>query len=203
MSILSDGDVATIKMYRKAGVLQEVKSHLLDQTDGAVVVTCADGDRSYDIFMNHAEMQRTHREDPRIHWLTRNGGALRLAPDSPLNIPGRSTQIDFLEEIGEALSLKGIKVVALYAHAPCGKAGAHGLSLPQTLSVLMAAKSVVRESFPGIIVRCFYHVDFGPAYAKFGKSSQQLTYFLNKEMWEAHAGDIARQHTERLAPVQK
>jgi hypothetical protein len=203
MSVLSKSDAAAIKLYVEASVLCSVEPHLIDQTDGAIVVTCADGDRSYDIFMHHAEMQRLHRPDPRIHWISRNGGALRLAPDSPLNKPGHSTQIDCLDDIGEAIMLKGMKVIVLYGHAPCGKAGHHGLSLHETLRLLISAKRVVLEHFPDLVARCFYHVDFGPDYEALGRRKQQLTYFLNREAWEANAERIMREHAELLSFVER
>lgn len=195
---LTKEDFALIGLYRQTGVFQRVDSYRLDQREGAVVVSCADADRFFDIFMNHAEMQRVHRDEPRIHWLTRNGGALRLAPQCPLNRPGRSTQADFLDEIEETLPMKRIGVIALYGHAPCGKACAHEVSIPETVSLLVAAKNAVRERFPTAQVCCFYHVDYGPDFAQLGKDKRQLTYFVDREKWEIHGEEIARQHKESL-----
>jgi hypothetical protein len=186
MSGLSDNDTLTILRLRDQNVLKEVGPHLIDQSQGAILVSCADGDQIPDIFTYHAEMQNGHRKDPRIHMFGWNGGALRLAPDSPANKVGHTTQLDLLQDIGDALHMKQMSVVALYVHAPCGKAKASGISVYDTVRLLFAAKDTVKIAFPDIKVACFCHVDFGPNFERFGKKRRKLTYFASRDAFHSH-----------------
>jgi len=186
MASISEEDLRVIRSLRTAGVLDDVEPHLLNQQNGAVVVVCADGDQSYDIFTNHARMQDAHRSDPRIHYITRNGGALRLAPYSPANKHGRTTQLDLLDEIAETLPMKGIETVALYIHAPCGKAATSAISFALSIELLFEAKRILKANVPGVRVSCFSHVDYGPNFIELGKTKQRLTYFASRTKWEEY-----------------
>lgn len=82
---LADEALKTIEELREFKVLDEVQNHLLDQRNGAILITCSDGDQMYDIFKYHVKMQKEQCADPRIHTFAWHGGALRLAPNSPIN----------------------------------------------------------------------------------------------------------------------
>jgi len=175
---LSVADRAFIRVLRDANVLQDVRKHLLDQSNGAIFVGCSDADRFGDIFKHHADMQTSCRTDPRIHVLAWHGGALACAPCSPINRRKHADEV-FLDQITDARALKGINLVALYAHAPCGAAGLHGVSLERALAIQIRAKLRIKMLNNGIQVACFFHVDYGEGVKR--------TYFFSRERWEAWA----------------
>lgn len=178
---LSRYDLEVAEGLRKSNVLMDVKGHLLDQSKGIILISCADGDQFHDIFTQKAKLQG-HCEDPRIHTFCWNGGALRLAPNSPTNKHGRSICRDLLDEIRDARALKAIDTIALYIHTPCGKARSHGLNLIQTVDLLMLAKTNIKKENQGIHVACFCHVDYG---------DKKRTYFISRDHWFQRRDSIA------------
>jgi hypothetical protein len=176
---LSRQSKEVISILRKEEVLQDVEGHRLDQSEGVILVTCADGDRYFDVFQNQVLMQASHRTDPRIHALSWHGGALACAPCSPIN-RRKHADLVFLDQVADARKLKNINLVALYAHAPCGAAGLCGLSLEETVALQVRAKKKIKTLNQGVQVGCFFHVDYG--------ESKQRTYFLSRERWEKWAG---------------
>ncbi len=178
MAGLLAADRAFIEKLRKAGVFLDVENHLIDQTAGVILVTCSDADRFCDIFMHQIYMQSGCRPDPRIHVLAWHGGALACAPCSPINRRKHADDV-FLDQIIDARALKGINVVALYAHAPCGAAGHHGVSLERVIALQVRAKRRIKALNEGVMVVCFFHVDYG--------NGKQRTYFLCREKWEQWA----------------
>lgn len=82
---LANEDLKIIEELREFRVLDEIKNHLLDQRNGAILITCSDGDQMHDIFKYHVKMQKEQCADPRIHTFAWHGGALRLVPNSPIN----------------------------------------------------------------------------------------------------------------------
>ena len=180
---LSVSDMSFIRKWREtsAAVLQDTKGHLLDQTNGIILVTCGDRDRAPEIFKFQALMQAQTSGDPKIHILSWNGGALRLTKRSPTNKHGRSTDRDFLDEIHDAISIKNILTVALYIHFPCGKATACGLGFRDCIEFLFKAKERIKMENEGVRVACFCHIDYG--------NSIQRTYFVSKERYSAWLKD--------------
>ncbi len=174
---LSREDLTFIKELRKAGVLQNVEGHRLDQRNGIISVNCADGDRFYDIVQYQAKMQAGQRLDldPRIHSLSWHGGALACAPDSPVNKRKLAYEV-FLDQITDARAIKDINVVALGAHGPCGAAALCGINLPRSIRLHVRAKTKIKMLNKGIEVACFFHVDYG--------NDKKRTYFLSRERWE-------------------
>ena len=177
---LSQEDRALIRELRDVGVLRDVDGHRLDQRNGVILVTCADGDQFYDVFRYQCETQTEYRSDPRIHSLSWNGGALACAPCSPTNKKKHADGI-FLDQIADARALKDIDVVALYAHAPCGAAAMNHVPLVTVIALQMRAKIKVKTLNEGITVACFFHVDYG--------NGTKRTYFLSREKWEAWADE--------------
>jgi len=175
---LSDSDHATIRALREADVLQDASGHLLDQSNGVIFVGCSDGDRFYDIFRHQVDMQLVHRADPRIHVLAWHGGALACAPCSPINRRKKADEV-FLDQIADARSLKGINLVALHAHAPCGAAALHGVPLERVFALHVRAKLRVKTLNQGVKVACFFHVDYG--------GGVKRTYFFSRDRWVAWA----------------
>ncbi len=179
-------DYAQIRNFRKIGVLRDVEEQELDLENGLVMVTCADGDRFFDAFNYKAKLLKTSEivNKPRIHVLTRNGGALRLinniCPEYgdnltlAINEPGSTMANDLLFEIKESLSLKRMKQVALYIHMPCGKATSHNIFPAQALHGLALANRRIIFHIPKIKVTTYCHVD----YCQF-ESGKEKTYFVD------------------------
>ncbi len=159
---------------RKTGVLCDTDGHLLDQSKGVILVTCADGDRFYDIFSEQVKMNGGR--DPRIHTFGWNGGALRIARNSPTNEPGHTTDVDCLRDVLDAMAMKDITTVALYVHAPCGKAAAHDLSFESVITLLIGAKRRIKEAAREACVACFCHVHY--------PDGRNRSYFVSREAWE-------------------
>ena len=176
---ISDIDKAIVEGLRQFGVLRDVDGHQLNQRDGAIVVACSDGDQLHDIFANHAALQSA-RQNPRIHLLGGHGGALKIPEKSPILKPGRTTDLDLIDEIFEAQDLKGITTVVLYTHTPCGKAYGVDLNFLQVIALQMAAKSRLKalaaESSRVIKVACFAHVHHA--------DGRRRTYYICKEAWK-------------------
>lgn len=167
-----------IRRLREAGVLLDIEGHRLDQSAGVVMVCCADGDQMHDVYMTQEEMQRKQRGDPRVHLLSWNGGALRLLPDSPTN-RRPTTAGEFLDEVRDGAALKGISVIALYAHFPCGKVKDTRMEIQEVFAALIAAKQRLKREIPGVKVACFFHVDYPQTDPGEGAGPRKRTYFLS------------------------
>jgi len=165
-----------VRYLKELGVLQNIVDHRLEYERGAILVTCADGDRFPDVFTHQARLQERNGHPLRLHTLSWNGGALILAPRSPAVKRGRTTDLDAIDQIRTAREMKGINTVALHIHTPCGVAHALNLDLASSLELHMAAKLRLRSVIDGVCVTCFLHVDFGEGKMK--------TYYVSREQWE-------------------
>lgn len=166
-------------------VLQKIEGYRLDQRRGAIVVTCSDGDRFYDIFKKQVEVMDCRPAEPRVHVFAWNGGALRIVPGSPCNKSGRTTSADCLDEIRDACAMKKIRTIALYAHAPCGKAYTAKLELIDVAQLLMEAKRILKRELPDVLVAPFMHV-----HRKDGEDEKSRSYFFSTENFLASRRDI-------------
>lgn len=172
---LNDCDREFAEVLRREGVLQDVDGHRLDLAEGVILVACADGDQMPDLFRHQASLQTEHRGVPRPHLLALNGGGLRIPRGSSLN--GGAGEV-LLKDIGDARLLKGISMVALYVHAPCGAARLAGFTLEQEITLLMDAKVRVKEECGEVVrVACFVHLDWG--------DGRRRTYFISRANWMA------------------
>ena len=178
MGSLSNKDRELIRELRAAGVLQDIDDHLIDQTKGAILVTCSDGDQFCDIFTKQVHMQAGCRSDPRIHVFGWHGGALACAPCSPINRRKHADGV-FVDQIADARTLKEIDLVVLYAHAPCGAAGLYNVGLEQVIALQIRAKMKIKTLNEGISIVCCFHVDHG--------NGQKRSYFLSRPDWEKWA----------------
>lgn len=172
---LSEKDRRLIRELREADVLQDIDGHRLNQEDGAILITCSDADQFFDMFRHQVKMQADQRTDPRIHVFAWNGGALALAPDSPINRITHAEDV-FLQQIADARSMKKIDTVALYAHAPCGAARMAGIDLEESFVLLISAKQKIKTLNQGIQLANFFHVDYG--------EKVKRTYFFCRQKWE-------------------
>lgn len=172
---LSDETLALIARFRTNGVLQDLDTHRIDQSKGAIIVSCADGDQIHDLFHHHEQLFNDAGISPRIHTLALNGGALLVAAGSPLTTWMREDEV-LLKNIGVARQLKEIDTVILYAHAPCGAAGAANMTFHNVLEYLMQAKTRLKRIDDKIKVACFCHIDYG--------DGKKRTYFVSRECFE-------------------
>lgn len=175
---LSTKDRGLIKSLWRAGVLQDVEEHLIDQKNGVIIITCSDGDRFPDVFQYQVKMQMKQRPDPRIHVLAWHGGALACAPCSPIN-KRKHADLVFLDQVSDAREMKGINTVVLYAHAICSAAHLNGVDIEESLALQIRAKSKIKTLNSGIVVVPFFHVDYG--------EGRKQTYFVSRENWERWA----------------
>lgn len=173
---LTEEDLKYIERLKEVEIFQNVDDHLLDQTNGLILVTCGDGDQMFDIFKYHVQMQNGHLSDPRIHLLAFNGGASRLSRNSPTNRPGFLSDLTFMEGIHEAVALKGIRTIGLQIHGPCGKIARCGLTFKQSLPLLIEAKLRVKSEIANSIVACLCHIDYG--------NHKKRTEFVNRPNFE-------------------
>lgn len=171
---LSDVDRAQHEVLLKHYVFEDVESHRLEQQAGVILVTCSDGDQVPDIFTHHCSLIAEHHAHVRIHLIGLNGGSLLLHPESPLVKELGEWRI-LHRHISDASAMKDIRSLALYAHAPCGAAGSVGLSLLQSVQLLMNGADLLRQrlQWKGKIYP-FFHVDNG---------STKRTYFVSKTRW--------------------
>ncbi len=164
-------EAALVSALHAAGVLRRHDAYQLDpDKKGVILVACGDCDRSPEL-LDFARDRLGHR---RIHLIAINGGALNLPRDSPLiHMIPRDEVI--LEDIRETPELKNLNTVAAYAHWPCGKAKAAGVSMLQALDLLIGAKHRIREHFPHLRVATFLHVDHG--------DGSNETWFVAPSAW--------------------
>ncbi len=182
MGGLTDFDRRVAESFRTARVLDDVRSHQLDHTSGAIVVTCGDGDQMYDLYGRHCAFYEAHHlatnghcpSSPRIHVLALNGGGLNIPARSPL-LRGFAKGEILLDEIRATAGLKSMRTVVLYAHLPCGAARLAGVDFLSATELMFAAKERVRLMFPEFTVAAFCHVDKGA----------KRTYFLDRANWLA------------------
>ena len=168
-------DRLVIRSMREHEALVNLDGHRLDP-QGIVLITCADCDEFSDIYGHKAELFQSNGHAPRIHPLSRNGGALMLVPQSPAIKRGRSTATDLLEEIQEACAWKKIRTVTPYIHAPCGKAVVSKINFISQMTLLFQGKQLLKNRLPGISVACFCQIDYG---------NSKRTYFASREKYSS------------------
>ncbi len=172
---LSEEDLEKIKELRKFGILADVNGHHLNQKNGVIMISCADGHQMYDIFGHQLKMQEGHCQDLCVHTLAWNGGALRIPQYSPANKKDRTTHLDVIDDIRDSIKIKNIHTIALYVHAPCGKAHACGINFIEMIGLLIDAKIRIKKEVDNIYVACFIHIDFN--------NNRKRTYFISRKKW--------------------
>ncbi|MDP2735821.1 MAG: hypothetical protein Q8P12_06465 [bacterium] len=172
MTELSQHDREFVRQLKDAGVLKDVADQRLDQVNGIILVTCGDGDETPELLEFVRERMRLRNIKPRIHQLALNGGALLIPSRSPVNTDGDGNVM--LKHVVKSNGIKGIRTVALYAHAPCGAAGEAGINLRDVVALLFEAKDeILRHA--DLDVACFLHVDHG--------QEKRRTYYVSRTAW--------------------
>lgn len=204
--MLSDFDHRVVKSLREARVLADVKPELLDWSTGVIWVPCPDGDQFHDRYTKMvAFWERYHQvvgegspPPPRIHPVTFAGGALNIPANSPLIVDFPRDQAVFFE-MNIGYSKKGIRLVVVEYHAPCGRAGDAKICFVTETELILAAKTRTRERFPDCKVVAFAHVDYNGAACPTPKKN---TYFLDRAEWhgwvKSEAGLALLSERERL-----
>jgi len=178
MPQLDQNEVHFFEELREAGVLEDVNGNCLDTSKGVILVTCADGSHFGDIFKRQSEMT------PLIHTLALNGGGLILPHRSPANMPigmsptgGMICLGDiYMSQISVAQELKGISVVALHVHFPCGIARLHNIGSRHLMELLVAAKTRIKaETSEGTKVAACLHIAW--------PDGRKRTYFVSRDKW--------------------
>ena len=115
-----------------------------------------------------------------LHILTANGGPLLIPERSPLNV--NNARNFLMNQIREAIQIKGVRNIVLYTHAPCGAAGPVCMDIKEQLQLLFDAENELIIRFPGITVTRYFHVDYSSLPQPGHKSKE--TYFVSREAWE-------------------
>ncbi|MFA6447396.1 MAG: hypothetical protein WCW31_04035 [Patescibacteria group bacterium] len=185
MSALSAEDRRTYDYLLSRKILKRVLPDKIPPEQarkGMIAVFCPDGDQFADVFGNIAEVCLQHMPWPRIHALTRMGGALVIPDNNPLSRGQYGAQL--VEDIFLSHSLKDIETIALYAHAPCGAAKMAKLNLAQVLDLLTRAKLQMKDEIKRLKlplnVICFVHIDRG--------DEGKRTYFFPVGEWRLITG---------------
>lgn len=155
------------------------KPHLIDLSNGAIVVPCADCDQMDHVYEQVRKLCTIQNLLPRIHMLTANGGAMVLSPDWP-DPAGQRKAETLKEEIIEAREMKDIFTVLLFCHAPCGKASKLNMTVETTIRHLLKAKQVVKGMHPRNFVRCIIQVDWQEQAVD---RPEKEIYFIPNERW--------------------
>lgn len=178
-------EVDFVRQLKRLGILLPVDPTKRDYRRGITPVICADCHQRRDI-EGHLEglMREAGVENPLVHALKLNGGAATIALDERMN-PGDHKGQALLMDIGGTArpDVKGIKLIALYGHWPCGQALLMGVTLPEMIELLMRGETRAKEHHPHLKVDCYFHVDFGPEYRRFGKGARRKTYFMSHRAW--------------------
>lgn len=186
---LTEKDRAIAAMLKRARVLEHVDGQRFDR-GGVALVYCGDCDQSpeyLDHFHRTICASQAISGFPRVHQVTRNGGAIRFCRNSPANKRGRTTYLDCIDELAETCDMKEISQIALTIHAPCGKCRACGINYYQATQLLMQAKVDIKadlpralqkmrktETAPRISVACFCPINWGEG---------NLTYFSSRQKY--------------------
>lgn len=177
MAHITPEEISFLENLRHYGVLENIDKKRVDASQGAILVTCADGDQMADVF------QQTENFSRRLHTLSLNGGGLLLPEKSPANTlltpADCSKQLRlgdvFLEQIVVAKTLKNINLIALHVHAPCGIAGAYKISPHELINLLCAAKDRLKSAIPDSKVCAFVHIAW--------PDGRKRTYFVSRAKW--------------------
>lgn len=179
MTRLDEENKRHFKSLRYGKVLRDVEGRRLEGRIG--VVTCGDGHQIGDILGYQVAVCGEHREDPVVHVLALNGGALLIPEDSPLNNDFPTTDLLLLEQMRVAKDVKDLSIFALYTHHPCAMAARVGLTLPQQINLLLEAKRRVKQTMPGVKAACFCHVD----HFSLNGEQKRRTYYVDEEQFKS------------------
>jgi hypothetical protein len=129
----------------------------------AIYVGCPDCDQLKSIMVFHGTTLRQ-----KLHPVAAiHGGGSAFHRRSPFNTaPVEFPELWYLYQIASAFDVKRTRNVAFYAHTKCGAAARLGISIPQTIELLLYNRGFVETNLGRIschhpVVEAYFHVDFG------------------------------------------
>ena len=176
MSPLNEEDKERRRLLRDDyNIFQRVDEHLLHpaESNGIVLNFCGDCDQAEDMVGFHEKAMAMVTGYSRIHRVGLNGGAILIPSYSP--VAQLNEGLIMLAHSEFAVRKKGIRTIVLHIHAPCGAAMEFGLTVPDSIHLLVEAKRLMKERCPSTKVVCFVHIDKGER----GKK----TYFVSPKEW--------------------
>ena len=139
----------------RLGVFEDLDFERLYRRGLMVHAHCADLKDLPSFLMNKQRELGLPHEPENMFILTRLGGMLKLAPRSPCIRPGRSTAIDYCEEIEQALEYSGRTRVTGGTHWQCKEARKGDVSVGYSRCLHFMAVSFFNQRR---IINSFYKI---------------------------------------------
>lgn len=176
--MLSDQEREFLDRCKEVGILTDIRGHRLPSEEGVIDFPCPDCDQALDIFEHIVKICRGNGHQPRIHSLRLNGGGGILI-DPQVKIPGGEIRGKILmEDLEGTVEMKGILMVVLSPHFPCGVAHKHHLTPREIFEGLVRAKNRIKDTDKRFKVACFVQVDWG--------NGKKRTYHFSRDRWLAN-----------------
>lgn len=159
---LSPEERAMVEALDEAGLLHDIEKEHFRYKEDVAIGCCPDGRHFIrgilDPFMSMYDEANNLCFLP----LPEYGGTLVLDQDSPLVLPGHTTDIDFINKIRKAVEM-GYKALCLINHFPCAMARKYNIHPLRVIDSLMQAKKRIKEKegIKGITVACFLQIADG------------------------------------------
>ncbi len=162
MPQICEKDWQTVQEFRTNGILVDLdKEKLQSMNTGVIVLGCGDANRDPEDTDYLMRLLPNHAKMPKVHSIKRNGGAMLLAPASPLVPLGRTAHLDLLDDIYDAHVELGIMNMIAKAHIKCLKCFQKNLFANHVVLGLIAAKKVIKTRCPDLSVTLCLDVDGG------------------------------------------
>lgn len=131
-----------------------------------------------------------------MHTFTLHGGAILIPDHSLANKNGENGRV-MIENIKEAPQIKDeLGLICVTSHAPCGKAKASGITLPEVIQLTLSAEGRVANALGNskIITLPCIHINYGP-WQKGRLIWGMKSYELARPMWTdwfENSGNLSR-----------
>lgn len=198
---IADSDLHLVRALIESGVLAKIRLARIAEIRGGFprvvgLVDCSDCDQRKR-WRRHLElrMKELNRKS-RIHPFTLHGGALNIPDACQVNVDGENGRVMMRNIVESPDVKKNIGLILVTTHAPCGKAAAAQISMPELLQhTFLAEDRVVAELpqlDPKIQTMPCVHINFGPWIAGNEKYGMK-TYELSRNRWfEWYAGGSSK-----------
>lgn len=143
---MNSSEQRVVEKLIKEGVAVDPKQHYFDRKLASIIIRCPDGTKSSYLLDLLKEVYKPQmRQHLQHHDFTKHGGAILLAPDSPIIPKGRTTDIDLLDDIDFSVK-KGFRSIILTAHFPCAMARHNNMPPFTVIDSLVQAKNRIKET---------------------------------------------------------